>query len=230
MSQDLILLVHKPVGYTSFGIVKELRKLLSIKKIGHTGTLDPFASGLLILCTGKKTKRASHYQNLEKVYRGEIILGKTTASFDKETPVEKEMPWQHLTLEALEVARKAFIGHIFQVPPRYAALKIDGKRAYARARKGEKFTLAPRPVLVHSFAITQVSLPVVHIEIKCGKGVYIRSIAHDFGHKLGVGGYLHALERTQIGPYRLSDAYTLETLADAIKKGELLRSLEPFEI
>lgn len=226
MTQDLVLLVHKPVGYTSFGVVQALRKLLSIKKIGHTGTLDPFASGLLILCTGKKTKQVAHYQNLDKVYQGKIVLGKTTASFDSETPVEEEKSWQHLRVEDLETARKSFIGRILQVPPRYAAVKIRGKRAYARARKGEVFTLAPRPVFVHSFSITQVAMPVVQVEIKCGKGVYIRSIAHDFGQKLGVGGYLHTLERTQIGAYKLADAYTLETLAHAIAKGEALRSVE----
>ncbi|MCG8340091.1 MAG: tRNA pseudouridine(55) synthase TruB [Cytophagales bacterium] len=207
LEEGTVLPVNKPLGWTSFDVVNKLKRALQIKKIGHTGTLDPLATGLLLLCTGKKTKEVSHYQNLEKVYEGEIIIGKTTPSFDLETDFDSETTYSHITEQAILELTDTFTGYIDQVPPAYAAIKVKGERAYKKARQSQKVTLLPRKVFIKSFIITSVNTPHIKFKVTCGKGTYIRSLAHDFGKKLGVGAYLAALKRTRIGAYQLKDAY-----------------------
>ena len=213
MYDNMMLLVNKPSGWSSFDVVKKLRCTLGIKKIGHAGTLDPRATGLLILCTGKKTKEIARYQAMPKVYEGEMELGKTTPSFDLETPFDYVGRWEHITPAMVHDAVKSFIGAIWQTPPIYSAIHHHGERAYKKVRKGEKVVLRPRLVSVKSFTIT-CALPIIRFTIICGKGVYIRSIAHDLGQKLGVGGFLKRLQRTQIGPYHLRDAYDVDAFTN----------------
>lgn len=209
MYEHCSFLVHKPFAWTSFDVVKKLRGLLKVKKIGHAGTLDPLATGLLILCTGKKTKEISYYQSLPKTYEGTIGLGKTTPSFDLGTPFDSEQSCCHLKEEDVKQVSREFIGSIEQIPPIYSALKVKGKRAYTLARQGKVPKLAARKVTIQEFVITQIALPFVHFRIVCSGGTYIRSIAHDLGKKLGVGGYLKRLTRTHIGGYTLTDAFDL---------------------
>ncbi|WP_419241324.1 tRNA pseudouridine(55) synthase TruB [Cardinium endosymbiont of Nabis limbatus] len=209
---EAILMVDKPLGWTSFDVVKKVRCALKIKKIGHAGTLDPLATGLLLLCSGRETKKISSLQALDKVYTGQIVLGKTTPSMDLETPFDRLSSYDHITEEMVRAAAATFVGPITQIPPIYSAVKIGGQRAYKMARKGEKAQLSPRSIVIHSFCITAIELPVITFKVVCSKGTYIRRLAHDLGEKLGVGGYLHALCRTQIGHYGLDQAYTLERL------------------
>jgi tRNA pseudouridine55 synthase len=209
---DATLLVDKPAGWTSFDVVKKVRSLLQIRKIGHAGTLDPLATGLLLLCTGKQTKQISTLQALQKVYTGQIVLGKTTPSMDLETPFTQICSYEHISESMVYTAVASFIGTIEQVPPIYSALQIGGKRAYDMARKGETPVLKPRSVEVYAFVPTAIALPVLSFELVCSKGTYVRSLAHDLGQKLGVGAYLHALRRTQIGTYHVDQAYTIEAL------------------
>ncbi|GAB4249784.1 MAG: tRNA pseudouridine(55) synthase TruB [Saprospiraceae bacterium] len=217
------LLVNKPKSWTSFDVVNKIRsslkQSLGIKKIkvGHAGTLDPMATGLLIICTGKMTKKLSNYQGLDKTYTGVITLGATTASYDAECEPENVLPLDELTEEAIEEARKSFIGDLMQLPPIYSAIKVDGQPLYKQARAGKKVTVEPRPVTIHEFEITQINLPEIHFKVRCSKGTYIRSLAHDFGQKLGVGGYLTELTRTAIGKFKLEDAWELEALIDHIE-------------
>lgn len=207
LEKGIVLPVNKPLGWTSFDVVNKIRRALQMKKIGHTGTLDPLATGLLLLCIGGKTKEVRHYQNLEKVYEGEMIVGKTTPSFDLETDFDSETPYSHITEQAILQLTDHFTGYIDQVPPAYAAIKVQGERLYKKARKGQKVALTPRRVFVKSFIITSVNTPHIQFKVTCGKGTYIRSLAHDFGKKLGVGAYLSALKRTSIGVHQLKDAY-----------------------
>ncbi len=217
------LLVNKPKSWTSFDVVNKIRsslkQSLGVKKIkvGHSGTLDPMATGLLIICTGKMTKKLSNYQGLDKTYTGVITLGATTASYDSECEPENFQPLKGLTEEAIEEARKSFVGELMQLPPIYSAIKVDGQPLYKRAREGKKVAVQPRPVTIYDFQITQVKLPEIHFKVHCSKGTYIRSLAHDFGQKLGVGAYLTELTRTAIGEYRLEDAWELEALIDHIE-------------
>ncbi|MDD9139946.1 MAG: tRNA pseudouridine(55) synthase TruB [Candidatus Cardinium sp.] len=205
-----ILLIDKPLKWTSFDVVKKLRCALKIKKIGHAGTLDPLATGLLLICTGKQTKIISQLQAYPKVYKGEIMLGKTTPSMDLETPFISETSCTHVTPEMVHAAAASFVGNSMQTPPAYSACHVNGKRAYAIVRQGQPVSLAPRPVTIHSLELTAVHLPVISFELTCSKGTYVRSLAHDLGQKLGVGGYLHSLCRTQIGPYNLEHAFAIE--------------------
>ena len=201
-----MFLVDKPLGWTSFQVIKKLRQELKVKKLGHAGTLDPLATGLLIICTGKETKKIADYQGLDKVYTGDIVLGRTTPSFDRETAIDQEHSWQHISQEDILAAAAKQVGEISQRPPIYSAIKKQGKRAYLSAREGDKIILAPRLVEVKQFTITKVALPTVSFKIHCSKGVYIRAMARDLGEELGVGGYLHRLRRTDIGPYSVSNA------------------------
>lgn len=210
------LLIDKPLTWTSFDVVKKLRYLLKVKKIGHAGTLDPLATGLLILCTGKMTKQINTYQEAEKEYQGTFTLGKTTPSYDLETEFDTEQDCAHVTSEMIDVAVISMTGHIQQVPPIYSAIKKDGVPAYKKARQKKEIKLEPRSVEVKEFEITNVDLPRVDFRIVCSKGTYIRSMAHDLGVKLGVGAHLSRLERTRIGDYRLSDAWNLEAFVDQI--------------
>ena len=207
-----VLLVDKPLTWTSFDIVKKLRYHLKVKKIGHAGTLDPLATGLLILCTGKMTKQIDTYQAQEKEYTGTFTIGATTPSYDLETEVENEKEYGHIKKEDLLKAATSLTGNIDQVPPIFSAIKVDGKRAYKGARNGEDVKLKSRMVEVKSFELTGINLPHVEFKIICSKGTYIRSLAHDFGEILGIGAYLSSLRRTRIGDFNVNDAKTIEEL------------------
>lgn len=183
--------------------------------MGHAGTLDPLATGLLIVCTGKQTKRISEYQDLEKVYTGEMVLGKTTPSVDLETDFDSETSYDHVTEAEVHQLASTFVGQIQQVPPAYSAIKTQGKRAYKLIRKGQEVTLAAREVLIESFIITSINLPRIEFEVTCGKGTYIRSLVRDLGEALGTGAYLSQLCRTHIGDFSLENAYEVDTLAKA---------------
>lgn len=214
-----VFLVDKPLGWTSFDVVNKIRytlkKTFGVKniKVGHAGTLDPLASGLLVVCAGAETKNADAYQGREKEYTGRFVLGATTPSYDGETPVTDGFPTDHITEELLlATARERFTGDLLQRPPLFSALNVDGKRAYLHARKGEQIEIAPRPVRIERFDITAIKMPCVDFRIVCSKGTYIRSVAHDFGLALGSRAYLSALRRTRIGNFRIEDARPVEQI------------------
>ncbi len=207
-----VLLVDKPLTWTSFDVVKKLRYALKVKKIGHAGTLDPLATGLLILCTGKMTKQIDSYQAMEKEYEGEIVLGKITPSYDLETEVQDFGDPSVITDDQIETALEKFRGTISQVPPQYSAIKIDGKRAYESARKGKKVKMEPRQVEIGLFELEKIDAERYKFRVVCSKGTYIRSLAHDFGQELGTGAYLASLRRTRIGSFHVKDAETIESL------------------
>lgn len=205
-----VLLIDKPYDWTSFDVVNKLRYKLKMKKIGHAGTLDPLATGLLIICTGKMTKRIEEFMGLEKEYTGKFVIGQTTPSFDLETEVTSAKDINHITGLTLAEAAKKLTGKISQLPPMHSAIKVGGKRAYKFARQGQEVELQPRPVEILVFDVTEFKAPEVSFRIVCSKGTYIRSIARDFGEALGVGAYLSHLCRTRIGPYLLSDAISID--------------------
>jgi len=209
---DRVLLINKPLEWTSFDVVNKLRGKLKIKKIGHAGTLDPLATGLLILCTGKMTKRIDEFQAQEKEYTGTFVIGQTTPSYDLETEVSAAVGIDHLTDETIKNAVQKFTGTIQQLPPMHSAIKVGGKRAYSFARKGQEVELKPREVVISTFQITEISKPKVSFRIVCSKGTYIRSIARDFGNELGTGAYLAELCRTRIGEFKLTDALELDQI------------------
>jgi len=201
-----VLLINKPLGWTSFDVVNKIRFKLKTKKVGHAGTLDPLATGLLIVCVGKMTKHIEEFMGLEKEYTGSFTLGQTTASYDLETPVENTTDVSHLSSDTVREATRPFLGRIQQFPPAHSAIRIGGKRAYEFARKGKPVELASREVEIRAFDITEIQVPRVLFRIVCSKGTYIRSIARDFGEALGVGAHLSSLCRTRIGPYMLEQA------------------------
>ncbi len=207
--EGAVILIDKPLEWTSFDVVKKIRNAIRIKKVGHAGTLDPLATGLLILCTGKFTKKIDHYQGMPKEYTGTMLLGKTTPSVDLETEFDSDTATEHLTLEMVKAATDNFIGDILQIPPHYSAIRIDGERVYKKARKGEEVKIDPRPVTIHSFEITISQLPEVSFRVTCSKGTYIRSLVRDFGALLGVGACLTSLRRTKIGDFSIDEAYNL---------------------
>lgn len=217
------ILVDKPQDWTSFDVVNKIRSEikfhLGIKKIkvGHAGTLDPMATGLLIICTGKFTKKLAEYQGLPKEYTGTIRLGATTPSYDAETEPDAFFPVDHITPEKLEIARQSFLGDLEQYPPMYSAIKVDGQPLYKKARKGITVEVKPRPVTIYDFEILQVNMPYVDFRVRCSKGTYIRSLAHDFGQALESGGYLTALRRTKVGKFDIQKAWNLEALVDHIE-------------
>lgn len=213
-----ILLINKPLDWTSFDVVKKVRNTIRVKKVGHAGTLDPLATGLLILCTGKYTKRIDEIQGQEKEYTGTIRLGEITPSYDRETEVTETKDINHLTEEAIKAAAAEFVGTIEQVPPIYSAVQVDGKRAYDLARKGKSAELKPRTITIKAFDITAIEGSEVHFRVICSKGTYIRSLAHDLGQKLGCGAHLSSLVRTRIGDYTLADALTIEDIQEIRKK------------
>ena len=213
-----ILLINKPLDWTSFDVVKKVRNTIRVKKVGHAGTLDPLATGLLILCTGKFTKRIDEIQGQEKEYTGIIRLGETTPSYDRETDVTETRDITHLTAADIQAAAQTFVGTIEQVPPIYSAVQVDGKRAYDLARKGKEVELKSRTITINAFDITDINGAEVEFKVICSKGTYIRSLAHDLGQKLGVGGHLSKLERTRIGEYKLEDALTIEDIIEIRKK------------
>ena len=211
-----VLLLDKPIHWTSFDLVRKVRGLVKIKKVGHAGTLDPLATGLLIVCTGKFTKKINEYMGMEKEYTGSITLGAVTASYDLESEPQNITSISHLTNEEILKATLAFTGEILQVPPAFSAIKQKGKPVYLAARKGEEVILEPRPVTIKSFEIIDIKLPEVYFKIVCSTGTYIRSLANDFGKSLQVGGYLSSLRRTRIGEFKAEDAQTIIAFEEEI--------------
>jgi tRNA pseudouridine55 synthase len=210
--EDTFLLINKPLNWTSFDVVKKLKYSLRPKKIGHAGTLDPLATGLLVLGLNKFTKKLNEVQGQPKTYTGIIEIGKTTPSYDLETAFDSGSDWSGISVDNLKSAAKQLTGEITQVPPAHSAVKVDGVRAYKLARQNEEVKLKERLVQVSRFEITKIVLPEVHFEIDCSKGTYIRSLAHDFGQLIGVGAYLKKLTRTRIGDFKLENAMELEDL------------------
>lgn len=209
-----VLLIDKPLGWTSFDVVGKIRNAIKpLKvKVGHAGTLDPLATGLLVLCTGKKTKTIDQIQAQEKQYTGVITLGATRPSFDMETPIEQTFDFSGITEAQIREAAQRFVGEIQQFPPAHSAIRVGGERLYKKARRGETVTLQARTVNVRSFLITRVELPEIHFDVTCSKGTYIRSLAHDLGKALSNGAYLSSLKRTRIGEFRLEQAYQVQDL------------------
>jgi tRNA pseudouridine55 synthase len=205
-SEGKVLLFDKPLTWTSFNVVSKVRYLTKVKKVGHAGTLDPLATGLLIVCTGKFTKKINDYMGMPKEYTGTITLGSTTPSFDLETEPENFKTTSHLTEEEIIAATEQFKGNILQYPPQHSAIKKDGKRLYESARLGIVVEVEPRPVIIYAFDIIKIEMPVVHFRVACSTGTYIRSLANDFGAALGVGGYMSSLCRTKIGDFNVTDA------------------------
>lgn len=224
-----VLLVDKPLHWTSFDVVNKLRWKLKKKygikrfKVGHAGTLDPLATGLLLICTGKKTKISQELTADDKVYTGTILLGKTTPSYDLETEFDSAKDVSYLaekTTEILKVASE-FVGNQEQVPPIFSAKKVNGKRAYESARKGKDLKLAPNNINIEYFEVNTSSFPEIKFKVKCSKGTYIRSLAHDFGEKLGVGGTLTELRRMASGKFKIDDAKTVDQWLDIIENTEV---------
>jgi len=213
-----VILIDKPLRWTSFDVIRKIRNLIRIKKVGHAGTLDPLATGLLIVCTGKFTKRINEYMAQEKEYKGSFTLGATTASYDLEQQPGNYRSFEHITAEQIKSETLQFTGEILQVPPAHSAIQIDGKRVYELARQGKEVIIEPRRVTVSEFEITGVELPQVHFRIVCSTGTYIRSLANDWGIALGCGAYLSSLCRTRIGAFRLDDALTMEEFENEVMK------------
>ncbi|MCE3259014.1 MAG: tRNA pseudouridine synthase [Bacteroidetes bacterium] len=224
-----ILLIDKPYTWSSFQAVNKIKHAIKqhpslivdgvkVKpKVGHAGTLDPLATGLLIVCTGKKTKTINELMGMEKEYTGTFLLGATTPCYDLEKPIDKIFPTEHITEEMIQAAAKKFTGVQQQVPPLFSAIFIDGKRAYEYARAGEEAEIKAREIEIKEFEITSVSMPEVNFRIVCSKGTYIRSIARDFGLELGSGAHLTKLCRTRIGEFKLSDAVSPEAFAEKMR-------------
>ncbi len=207
-----VLLINKPYRWTSFDVIRKVRQLSGIRKVGHAGTLDPLASGLLIVCTGKFTKRINTFMAQEKEYTGSICLGAVTPTFDAESVPEQQKDISGLTETAIRNAVSQFVGEIMQVPPMHSAIKKDGKRVYELARRGETIELAPRSLVISTFEITRIELPQVYFRVVCSTGTYIRSLANDFGAALGCGGFLSSLCPTRIGSYTLDNAMDIPAL------------------
>jgi tRNA pseudouridine55 synthase len=214
-----ILLVNKPYRWTSFDVVGKIRNSLKpLKlKVGHAGTLDPLATGLLVICTGKLTKQIDSLQAAEKEYTGTLVLGATTPSYDLETEVDQTYPIQHITQQQILAATAQFTGDIAQYPPAHSAIKIDGERLYEKARRGEGVERRTRPVTISAFEITRIALHEVDFRVVCSKGTYIRSLAHDFGQALGSGAYLSKLCRTRSGDFLLQNAHEVMDWVSLIK-------------
>ncbi len=215
-----VLLIDKPLKWTSFDMVKKVRWLTKIMKVGHAGTLDPLATGLLIICTGKYTKQINDYMGMPKEYTGSMVLGATTASYDLEQEPEnfksiKDI--EAITELAIQEATKQFIGTILQMPPQHSAIKKDGKRLYESARQGIEVKVDPRQITIQEFEIIKIDLPNIEFRVLCSTGTYIRSLVHDFGQALGVGAYMSGLRRTKIGTFNVEDAMQWEDLEQAIK-------------
>ena len=215
-NEGQLILIDKPYGKTSFAAVKHVKYLGKVKKVGHAGTLDPLATGLLIICTGKWTKKITDLQLQEKEYTGTFTLGATRPSFDMETEINQTFEISLISASDIINATKTFTGIIEQTPPIYSAVKVDGKRAYESARKGEEIIIKSKQVEVKIFEITAIRLPEIDFRIVCSKGTYIRSIANDFGKALNNGAYLSALRRTRIGDYNVEDAMTFEGFKELI--------------
>ncbi|MFT3908206.1 MAG: tRNA pseudouridine(55) synthase TruB [Ferruginibacter sp.] len=205
-----VILIDKPLHWTSFDVVRKIRNSIRIKKVGHAGTLDPLATGLLIVCTGKFTKKINEYMAQEKEYTGSITLGAVTPTYDLESIPEQQKDISGISIENIQQAVIPFIGEVQQIPPIYSAIKKQGTALYELARRGEEVELQPRTIFIKSFEITGIDLPLVQFKIVCSTGTYIRSIANDFGAALGCGGYLSSLRRTRIGEFDVKDGKTME--------------------
>lgn len=212
-----VLLIDKPLEWTSFDAVRKIRNLVRIKKVGHAGTLDPLATGLLIVCTGKFTKRINEFMAQEKEYTGTFTLGAITPTYDLESAPVNQSPYEHISPEMIHQATGPFLGEIYQVPPAHSAIKVDGKRVYELARAGKEVKLEPRKLFIHAFEITRIELPVVEFRVVCSTGTYIRSLAHDFGAALGCGAYLSKLCRTRIGEFSLTAAESITGFEQRVK-------------
>lgn len=220
------LLIDKPRTWTSFDVVKKLRNISKIKKIGHAGTLDPLATGLLIVCYGKYTKKIEVLQAQEKEYEGTFEIGKTTPSYDLETAIDGEYPVAHITKDFLDEKLELFRGEIEQVPPQHSAVKVNGKRAYEHARKGQEIKLKVRNVTVSKFDVDFAEFPTLPFQITCSKGTYIRSLARDLGRALDSGAYMSSLRRTRIGDYLVKDTVEMESL---IKQEDFFEAAQQFD-
>ncbi len=216
-----VLLVDKPKGWTSFDVVKKVRGTLRVKKVGHAGTLDPMATGLLILCSGPMTRRIDTFQALVKHYEGSMRLGAVTPSYDAETPEEQHRPVGGLSIDDVRSAAQRYTGEIEQLPPMYSAVKVDGKRLYSLARKGQEVERKARTVQVDRFEITGGTMPDLQFRVICSKGTYVRTLAHDVGQDVGCGAYLTALRRTAIGNFTADEAWTIDAIvAEAPARGD----------
>lgn len=213
-----VLLFDKPLHWTSFDMVRKIRNITRVRKVGHAGTLDPLATGLLIVCTGKFTKKINEYMGMEKEYTGTFTLGAVTPTYDLESEPQDHKTYTHLTEEAIQKTTEQFTGEIMQVPPIHSAIKQEGKPVYLAARKGVDVKLEPRPITIYSFTIEKIELPVLHFRVVCSTGTYIRSLAHDFGAALGVGGYMSSLRRTRIGTFSVNDARSIEGFEQEIRQ------------
>ena len=217
------LFIDKPLTWTSFDVVNKIRRLLKTQlgikkiKVGHAGTLDPLATGLVIICTGKATKQIMQFQDMDKAYTAQVRLGATTPSFDLETEVDHEYSWKHITREDILHVLAGFEGEQEQMPPQFSAKSMDGKRAYVMARKGEKVELKTQKIHISHLELLRAELPELTLQVECSKGTYIRSLARDLGEKLGSGAHLTGLRRTRIGPYGLDRAISLENFEKNLK-------------
>ncbi len=217
-AEGAVLLIDKPLDWTSFDAVRKIRNLVRIKKVGHAGTLDPLASGLLIVCTGKFTKKINEYMAQEKEYTGTFTLGATTPTYDLESEPVNMQPIDHLSVDEIKNATARFLGEIDQVPPIHSAIKIDGKRVYELARKGVDVKLEPRKITIKEFEVDASALPIVSFRVVCTTGTYIRSLANDFGAALGCGAYLSSLRRTRIGAFTTEEAISMEDFETAMRE------------
>ena len=213
-----VLLINKPLRWTSFDVVRKIRNAVKIKKVGHAGTLDPLATGLLIVCTGKFTKKINEYMAREKEYTGTFSLGATTPTYDLESEPENIQSTAALSEAAIIAATRNFCGEILQVPPVHSAIKKNGKPVYLLARKGIDIALEPGRITIKDFTITAIDMPVIHFKVTCSTGTYIRSLAHDFGAALGCGAYLSSLCRTRIGEFGIGGAMTMEQVIGMIEQ------------
>jgi tRNA pseudouridine55 synthase len=212
-----VLLLDKPIGWTSFNMVQKVRHLTKVTKVGHAGTLDPLATGLLIICTGKFTKQINTYMGMTKEYIGTLVIGATTPTYDLESEPENFQSIDHVTEAQIKAATKKFVGAILQMPPQHSAIKKDGKRLYESARQGIEVKVDPRPITIERFEIINIDLPHIDFKVVCSTGTYIRSLVKDFGDALGVGAYMSALRRTKIGTFNVEDALKWETLQKDIE-------------
>lgn len=213
-----IILINKELRWTSFDVVKKIRNLLRIKKVGHAGTLDPLATGLLIICVGKMTKQINRFMDQEKEYTGTMLLGKTTPSVDLETEFDSDQSVDHISEEDVFTLTEKFTGHLMQKPPIFSAIKKDGIPLYMKARKGEDVKIEARPVEAKKLEVTEIQFPEVKFRLVCSKGFYVRSLVRDFGEALGVGACLTALERTRIGNFNLTSALTVEEFKQSLQQ------------
>lgn len=218
-----VLLFDKPLRWTSFDLVRKVRNLIGVSKVGHAGTLDPLATGMLIICTGKFTKKINEFMGMEKEYTGTFTLGSTTPTYDLESEPQNFISIENISEQQILDATKNFVGDILQMPPQHSAIKKDGKRLYESARQGIEVKVDARPVTIKEFTITKIELPLVYFKVVCTTGTYIRSLANDFGAALNVGAHLSSLCRTRIGEFELKDSLNINLFEEEIK---LLRTAE----